>query len=608
MPDNSNQNQNTAADYGLDPDKYAIVDRAPITPQTPAVSSAMLPQKNPYISSVAANSVQLDTDLAQTTLTGAVPVWRVMPQAPNSNPAVISASQSTTQFVSETASPLLLKTNGNSNPNQKVFNAIGEGLSITADAAGNVTFDSTATGDGLVHGQTPWESDPSWVGWRDDFWFNAAGSSVFYGELGWAATTSDGNIVKWAGTGGQANRGALQLQVNTTSSTVPTCILGPYMGDTDSGDIAVTGLALLEYPGWQMTWVFSQQRSSLNTSGWQNLAAFDSGHQSTYIGLVHPAGGVPSASATVVPLRPPQFIGLRLDTDPGTTYTLTAAATAVGTTTTYTGTFTNGNASWAGLQFTIAGFTNAGNNGTFVCTTASGTSITVVNSAGVNESHAATATTPSIGDTTYHFEAVLNPMPVSSSIGIVRNNIQGQTQDTGVSPSEFVWHRLTMSCTTAGIVTMQLDNGPIFTVTIPQGVWTASGTNPFSTTNGLTRTGASGGINYTGLGTGPVFGSGSIVTVGGSGVPTGAAGTFTIYGTTTGGDIFYTPSSGTPSGNVTNATITGWPTWMPYVGIASDSSGGGSAAGKSINVDFFSLIWNGGLANETANSAKARYF
>jgi hypothetical protein len=73
------------------------------------------------------------------------------------------------------------------------------------------------------------------------------------------------------------------------------------------------------------------------------------------------------------------------------TFTLTQA-TVSGGSVIYTGTITNGTSNaWQGYYFTTAGFTNSGNNGTFVCTASSGTTLTLTNASGVNETHAGTA-------------------------------------------------------------------------------------------------------------------------------------------------------------------------------------------------------------------------
>jgi hypothetical protein len=72
-------------------------------------------------------------------------------------------------------------------------------------------------------------------------------------------------------------------------------------------------------------------------------------------------------------------------------YVLTSAAIS-GTTVTYTGTITNGSGNaLVGATFTIAGFANSGNNGTFVITASTVTTLVCTNAAGVNETHAGTA-------------------------------------------------------------------------------------------------------------------------------------------------------------------------------------------------------------------------
>jgi hypothetical protein len=72
---------------------------------------------------------------------------------------------------------------------------------------------------------------------------------------------------------------------------------------------------------------------------------------------------------------------------------LTSVAAHVGSTTTYTGTITGGGANfYAGYTFTIAGFLNPSNNGVFLCTASSATTLTLNNSEGVSETDPGTAT------------------------------------------------------------------------------------------------------------------------------------------------------------------------------------------------------------------------
>lgn len=76
-------------------------------------------------------------------------------------------------------------------------------------------------------------------------------------------------------------------------------------------------------------------------------------------------------------------------------FVLTSVANAVSTSTTYTGTITGGaNNVYAGLSFTITGFTTPANNGTFVCTASTTTTLVLTSSVGVSETHAAVAALP----------------------------------------------------------------------------------------------------------------------------------------------------------------------------------------------------------------------
>jgi hypothetical protein len=73
--------------------------------------------------------------------------------------------------------------------------------------------------------------------------------------------------------------------------------------------------------------------------------------------------------------------------------TLTAVAASANGVAVYTGTITGGGSSaYVGQLFTIAGFTGANNNGVFVATASTTTTLTLENAAATAETHAATAT------------------------------------------------------------------------------------------------------------------------------------------------------------------------------------------------------------------------
>ena len=75
--------------------------------------------------------------------------------------------------------------------------------------------------------------------------------------------------------------------------------------------------------------------------------------------------------------------------NPAGAFTLTSVSVSNGF---YQGTITGGASNaFAGFWFTVAGFTNAANNGTFFCTSSSGSALTLLNVDSQTETHAATA-------------------------------------------------------------------------------------------------------------------------------------------------------------------------------------------------------------------------
>lgn len=116
-----------------------------------------------------------------------------------------------------------------------------------------------------------------------------------------------------------------------------------------------------------------------------------------------------SVAANVALLQSGQYNPPTDPTQPGNppvnigTFTLTAAADHSGGNTTYTGNFSSQSTtnSLVGMCFTVAGFvTHVVNNGTWICTANTSTTITLANAVGVAETHFATA--KDVGGT-YHF-------------------------------------------------------------------------------------------------------------------------------------------------------------------------------------------------------------
>jgi hypothetical protein len=103
----------------------------------------------------------------------------------------------------------------------------------------------------------------------------------------------------------------------------------------------------------------------------------------------------------------PQIVDVKNNiVDFGTTYTLSSVAVSSGPdslvlsavaapsggTAVYTGTITGGGSNaWVGYSFTVAGFQNATNNGTYICVASTTTTLTLENAFTIAETHAGTA-------------------------------------------------------------------------------------------------------------------------------------------------------------------------------------------------------------------------
>jgi hypothetical protein len=113
----------------------------------------------------------------------------------------------------------------------------------------------------------------------------------------------------------------------------------------------------------------------------------------------------------------------------GVGFPLTSVANASGGTTVYTGTITGGGTApgFTGVTFTVAGFSNGANNGTWICTASTATTLTLANAAGVAETTAATATiVPDRTNTTF-------------TASFVHANV-GSGADTGTVTALYNWN------------------------------------------------------------------------------------------------------------------------------------------------------------------------
>src|SRR5260370_5135150 len=156
---------------------------SPIVPPTAYPIRALVPTLNPLLRSPMPASTLFDTDIARQFHDQAIPQQRILPLSAATSPLAGAQAASQSIFIQQGGGGgLLLETNSQRNPSQGVLNLIaGSGVQVTSDRFGGVTI---AGGDGLVHGDTIWDSDPAYTILRDDFIAGNATSGTI-GDLGW---------------------------------------------------------------------------------------------------------------------------------------------------------------------------------------------------------------------------------------------------------------------------------------------------------------------------------------------------------------------------------------------------------------------------------------
>ena len=544
------------------------------------------------------------------------PQMRVLPQQAAGIASSNAAARAQAINITESGLGLQLQTNGQTNATQSLLNLLaGANITLTANALGGVTITGTAGGDGLTHATTPWESDPSYVCMRDDFFScgQSAGTvtpqtNAKIGDLGWEFYSANGGSFSSV-LGAPPNVGNVVWENTTTASQVAALALttGSALGSSSYAPDAA--MALLENPPWQLTWIW---KTDLTNS---SPVLHTTTKKSIYIGLFGPS--FPNTFVHTAS-RPTSFLGIRFDTSttpaiPAGTVTAVGNASSGSTVYTITSYAPAASNAFVNTTFTasgLAGGTN--NNGTFVCTASTTTSITLANPNGTVEStQTGTLTGPTPpNDTYYTFEQVQNLIPDGQSG--YRNNQQGQTFVTNVKPAAGVYHRLDMTCTTAGKVTLTLDGSSVNTVTftVPKDSITVTGAvEGDNNGNGcytLTWNNSTGTV-----GKQSDWGPGSVITVSGfpSGAPAQFNGTFTIQragGPTT----FYIETSGSSELSTGNTvTMVGYPAYTPMFWGGNDDTAS-PADNISFFIDFFSFVWNPGLfgGSEAPTITKPRYW
>lgn len=588
----------------------------PTNPIVPGKSAPSLPFMDgagstaPFFAGSLPPQFQLDSSFSRAqALTSRVPKNTLMPLAINSNPSSNAAIQSTAVKIIESGgvSPEL-QTNSVTNPVQNKLNLIqGPNILLAADSSGGVKISGTAGGDGLTHGDPIWEYDSAYVSLRDDFLtFSTGFSNATFGQLNWFLTNST-NVLQIETEGGAPpNMGQVAMENDGTTKDFAALVIS---GNANSSGTSFSGnaWALLENPGWKMTWVF-QVNGSVSAGGG---GAFNSTKKAFYAGLTGAnwrnlqtggnSGGAP---------RPDVFIGVRYDTSvtPGA-LTLSSVATSSGGVAVYTGTITGGgNGSYIGLTFVVTGFLTGANNGTFVCTQSTTTTLTLQNASAVAETHAATATGPTgLNDTFFTFEVVNNQ---AYSVA-ARHNLQGQTFVTNITPTKGTWYRLEIVCSAVGQVTLSLNGTNSTTFTVPKQTIVSTSSGQVSVTNEMARFSVSVGTN--GQNGFPPFGAGSSVVI--SGLTGGNAalnGTWTLQAVDPTDDWFIASGVSNIANNSTAFTVVGYAAYTPFIAYGNDDAASNPTANTfRIAIDFFSFVWNPNLgpnAPGTPDATKARYW
>lgn len=513
----------------------------------------------------------------------------------------------TTVSESSGGSTLTIEVNNLKTPSQALLNFLNTpGVVWSVGPNGQIYATVTVTSDGLIHGTTPWEIDPSYYSFRDDFSYNGAGNTATYiGETSWLEESISAADLTYVLLGGSAyHPGILQMYLAVTTRNVGSALIR-YPFSSGSSASASWAMPLLDYAGWNYSAVFMWGRA--DTAEVLTSTPFSMTQLSWYLGFAN-------NNQSTLPCRPSMFLGIRFDTDPGYNGTVTAIANASAGNTVYTvtgGSTTSGY--YVGNMITIAGCSGGtNNNGVFLCVAYTSGSLTLKNPNGVVETgQSGTFTQPSIGDSTFMFEYVANPFGTATEGQ--RNNTQGQTYNTGVTPTEGEWYRLDMSCTVSGVVTLTLSGGgsklatTTFTTTkVTWGTITA-GSGNIAVGDGYASFTPANTFNGTNTVDCP-FGIGSLATTGGT-VPAGLPSVLTVGGFNNGLASFQIPQGAASySGGSFGFTLTGYPGLYPYHSFCNDSENSAPNFGRAVNLDFIGFVENPGLAGASPNSGYSRYF
>ena len=212
-------------------------------------------------------------------------------------------------------------------------------------------------------------------------------------------------------------------------------------------------------------------------------------------------------------------------------------------------------------------------------------------------------TSPSIGDTTFHFECKLD-----QTLGTTRDNTQGNVFDTGITPTEGVEYRFEMTCTATGSIIFSLTDGTqTVSSTLAMPTWVSTSGGYVAIINNL---GIPEAIGISGT----AFAAGNIVTVSGCVTGTTLNGVWTATGA--GSDIglgwINFPLVGSLASTSEPAMVmSGYPAVFPWLTFGNSSAASPVLNRTALWYDYIGYIWNPGVAGTTSatpNPTLPRYF
>ncbi len=210
-------------------------------------------------------------------------------------------------------------------------------------------------------------------------------------------------------------------------------------------------------------------------------------------------------------------------------------------------------------------------------------------------------TSPSIADTTFHLEACQNALNSSTITRYNNVGTGGGNFDTAITPTENVFYTLTMTYLSANSLLMSFTDGTTtasttFTLTPLSMAGLNSGGFSLTTAAGLVGL-PNGPSSFTNLLGCFGFGTNSKATI------SGMTGGFAVYngvqlildtdeGNAGGMAVYFKDPTGGSTGSPGTFTMSGYSGLVPFVGIANDTTGGGTSGSRSVAVDQFHFTWS----------------